>query len=593
MVHITQLQKFVDQYKTQLLSSGIPETYWEPLYKKLLYQTFDAGECFQLVKIEYDEPKQPHEPLWGLQALRDLSNKEENIFLIDHAWTYQISQARNHLQYSPLRSRLANILGLNDELNSEELIEQIFDNMWRINCTYTVKDVKNGEQNQMWYVMDEIGCAVQHRDIPNCRIVPFFTSEGAYSLLFLLLNVEDGDLLYRDFAEGINDPVARKVALSPWVPISFEDFPTDVHIPSEDYFTSGHIPETLPDLSQFNCSDKEEKEKYYVYTQYDLIKQFLSDQKFEITSDEDKADILWYTEHFRDFETLSKNPKKFVNQFPYEYVITVKDLLCMTCRRFKNNTYRADWMPVTYNLVNEIGNFANYFHKNPGKFWIIKPYNLARGMDIHITQNFNYIMRLPCTGPKIAQEYLTNPVLFYRNDCEGQVKFDLRYVILLKKVRPLQAYVFKEFFLRFANKPFDLSHFDDYEKHFTVMNYTENAQLKHLKCEDFKKEWSKQYMDYHWDAVEGKILEMLREILDCATVADAPCGIAENPQSRALYAADLMLDWTETKEIQPKILEINYMPDCQRACDYYPDFFNDIFKLLFLNVEKNDIFYKL
>lgn len=267
----------------------------------------------------------------------------------------------------------------------------------------------------------------------------------------------------------------------------------------------------------------------------------------------------------------------------------------MTCRRYKNNTETAAWFPLTYNLVNEIGNFVSYFQKceKEGKenYWIVKPYNLARGMDIHITNNLNYIMRLPATGPKIAQKYITNPVLFFRPDCEGNVKFDLRYVILLNSVKPLEVYVYKNFFLRFANKPFELSDFDDYEKHFTVMNYTENAVLKHLKCEDFKIEWQQQYASHNWNAVEEKILKMIKEIMECATAVPAPCGIAESPQSRALYAADLMLDWIEG-DMQPKILEINFMPDCERACNYYPNFYNDIFKLLFLK-EESDVFFKL
>lgn len=115
------------------------------------------------------------------------------------------------------------------------------------------------------------------------------------------------------------------------------------------------------------------------------------------------------------------------------------------------------------------------------------------------------------------------------------------------------------------------------------MNYTETAQLKHLKCEDFVELWKEQYPKIDWDEVENKICAMFKEMLLCAVEKKPPCGISPFAQSRALYAADLMLSWKGENEVQPKLLEVNYTPDCQRACQYYPDFFNGIFKLLFLN----------
>lgn len=34
--------------------------------------------------------------------------------------------------------------------------------------------------------------------------------------------------------------------------------------------------------------------------------------------------------------------------------------------------------------------------------------------------------------------------------------------------------------------------------------------------------------------------------------------------------------------MQPKLLEVNYCPDCNRACKYHPLFFNHVFETLFL-----------
>ena len=89
---------------------------------------------------------------------------------------------------------------------------------------------------------------------------------------------------------------------------------------------------------------------------------------------------------------------------------------------------------------------------------------------------------------------------------------------------------------------------------------------------------------------------MFREVLENATSAEPPRGIASSPQSRALYAADIMLAWNRNEKIniiQPKLLEINWMPDCQRACEYYPTFYNDIFQLLFLDKINKELFLQL
>lgn len=448
------------------------------------------------------------------------------------------------------------------------------------------------------YIMDEVGTAVCHSVNANCRIVPFvyLPEQTTYSLLFFIKDLDKEDIVFRDYAEFENDPIKKSAALLCWQPKDFTSYSTEAPIQGSEYYLSGHIKETLPKTVD---TKRTEKTKYKVFSQYQLIYDYLKDERFELVDSEDEADILWYIDHFRDFEKLSDTPDKLVNQFPYEYVITVKDLLCMTCRRHKNDDDDDDnnddhWFPITYNLKIEVQHFLSYFQQREKKgldnYWICKPYNLARGLDMYITNNIDLLMRMPETGPKIVQKYITNPVLFHRDDIGERVKFDIRYVLLLKSSKPLIAYAYKQFFLRFANKSFSLSDFDVYDKHFTVMNYQEGVPLAKILAKDFKDIWAKQYSNYPWDTIEKSILKMFREIFECAVQELPPCGIAASPQSRALYAADIMLHWTNSSLIQPKILEINFAPDCKRACEYYPDFYNNIFQLLFLDEESDEFF---
>ncbi len=87
---------------------------------------------------------------------------------------------------------------------------------------------------------------------------------------------------------------------------------------------------------------------------------------------------------------------------------------------------------------------------------------------------------------------------------------------------------------------------------------------------------------------------MIKQVFEGACKKRPPKGFANNQQSRAMYAIDLMLDWhtssaddTNKKTIEPKLCEINFMPDCTRACKFHPSFFNDVFNTLFLNTQDN------
>lgn len=106
----------------------------------------------------------------------------------------------------------------------------------------------------------------------------------------------------------------------------------------------------------------------------------------------------------------------------------------------------------------------------------------------------------------------------------NQKKFDLRYIVLVRRTKPdLVACVYNMFWIRLANKKFNLGmchatnstdmapkiltihieDLDDYERQFTVMNYS-NYQMTQLDYKSFIHNMEKQH-SIQWDSVQKDI----------------------------------------------------------------------------------------
>ncbi|VEL21581.1 unnamed protein product [Protopolystoma xenopodis] len=91
---------------------------------------------------------------------------------------------------------------------------------------------------------------------------------------------------------------------------------------------------------------------------------------------------------------------------------------------------------------------------------------------------------------------------------------------------------------------------------------------------------------------------MISDVFLAAVNEPFPRGISHSPQSRAIYAVDLMLEWQVLDfkansassclhRMKPQICEVNFCPDFQRACQYYPNFLNQAFDSLFFETEES------
>ncbi|KAI9555883.1 hypothetical protein GHT06_018400 [Daphnia sinensis] len=614
------LKSFLALHYAQLKASGIPDIYWATLHSKLTHSNFDAGDSFSIAELD-DDVTLTNSTFnrWKVMVTRPggVSVADpEHVYLIDHAWTFRPDQVKSQLFNIPgLLARMCALMGVtyHEDIETEAAVKEVMTCMWKYSQSYSIgnQNLEAEERLPIWYIMDEFGSRIQHADCPTVRVVPFFymNEQATYSIMFPITNLKENDEVTRDFVEGSgSDEITRSALLAPWSTEFSEKFLNSVSLeqiePSSDYFSASRMTETLP-ITDVEIPDLPKDQPIRTYVEYAFIRDYLKHPRFQLVENPDEAEILWLSSHFKDFKMLSENfPFKRINQFPCEHLLTVKDLLCIIARRAKKNSKASKeilknepcWLPTTFNLKTELPKLVAYYmaQKKLGipNYWIIKPWNLARSMDTHITDNLDMILRLAVSGPKICQKYIDRPVLFYREDINAKVKFDLRYIILLSSVDPLKAFVYRRFWIRFANKPFELDHFDEYERHFTVMNYSA-TNLHQMFCHDFVRYFEEQNPGQEWQKIEERIFSMLSALLKASTekTADSMSSLTSAPQSRAMYAVDLMLAWTDNildgddtgPSIQPMLLEVNWAPDCKRACVYYKEFFDDVFSVLFLD----------
>ncbi|MCD9560626.1 hypothetical protein HAX54_019343 [Datura stramonium] len=508
-----------------------------------------------------------------------------NLFLLNGVNTSKILESGKSVVDSMLQPRLP------EWAAGEPLIDRVINAMWLYIMTYRLADEEKIDETSVWYVMDELGSALRHSDRPNFRVSPFlYMPEGnlasavSYSILWPIDDVREGDECTRDYLFGIGEEKQRSARLTAW-------FHTPINYFIKEYekyknkLQSVEIASPIKGSSLTSSLFRGDGSALRVYADIPQVEEYLTRPEFVITTEPKDADIIWTSMQI-DEETKKAagiNDEQYINQFPFEACLVMKHHLAETIQKAHG---LVEWFQPTYNLETQLSQLIGDFHlrerEKLDNLWILKPWNMARTIDTTITSNLSAIIRLMETGPKICQKYIEHPALF-----KGK-KFDVRYIVLVRSMNPLDIFLADVFWVRLANNTYTLEKhsFDEYETHFTVMNY--RGRLNHMNTPDFVKEFEKEH-EVNWQDIHSRIRNMIKSAFKAAAAVHPEM---HHSKSRAMYGVDVMLDCN----FEPKLLEITYCPDCTRAVTYDTeavvgggetvkgkDFFNYIFGCLFLN----------
>lgn len=348
------------------------------------------------------------------------------------------------------------------------------------------------------------------------------------------------------------------------------------------------------------------------YTDSSLVVNYVTDtEHFRLVAAQEEARIMWMA-HYAMRRSDEFPHACFVSQLPEERFFTNKRELARLVQRRLGN---RPWFQQTYDATTELPAFiADFSAREKLKLgeqppngvdlqsldgtnlWIAKPCNLARSIDMTVSNHLQWLLKVAETGPKIFCKYIANPCTL-----RGR-KFDLRFVVAVRSLKTfetdLEAYLYNVFWTRFASEQYSLDGFDIYAKHWTVMNYASPDKLLQLHYNDFIPEFNARYEVQFpaaganaWESVVmQKVKVMMRQVFDAVEPDDIP-----HQRFRGAYGVDVMIKEDvdpvsgAVVGLQPVLLEITFSPDCHRACKYHPHFFNDVFQTLFLGVPSSNM----
>jgi len=200
--------------------------------------------------------------------------------------------------------------------------------------------------------MDELGSSIRHSHTNTnvcCTSFFFEFTQTMFTLLYPIVRIEQPYTeIFRNFVYDNSNKLDRNIKLLPWQRVNYrktvlrnltiENCPemfTKKFQNNIEIFEECHKNDFYDKNDFVKESRKIDKNQIWkVYTDHELIKQYLTDPHYQFIDQSDQADIIFIKKQIQDFrhETLHDT---LINQFPFENIITNKELLAFVTRRWE------------------------------------------------------------------------------------------------------------------------------------------------------------------------------------------------------------------------------------------------------------------
>jgi len=278
-------------------------------------------------------------------------------------------------------------------------------------------------------------------------------------------------------------------------------------------------------------------------------------------------DACWYT-GMPDPELFSQvGPERTINHIPGNNALTVKSRLYRSLMDLRDRVERQEkggkhltdrlaFVPRVFSMPEDYHAFQQAALDNPGKRWLLKPKNAARGKGIELVSD---PADVPMESSWMIQEYLENP-----HTMHGR-KYVLRLYVLVSSVSPFRVYLYHQGFAKLASMPYDEENANNPYSYLTnpdvnALNLDADVPVEFVDFERYRA-WLRE-QGHDDEALFAKIEDMVA--LTCLSALEpmrerSRVIGADTRGCYELMGIDCLLD----ADLKPWILECNLSPSLE------------------------------